>query len=253
MCGRFALTLPQDAVLHHFDATPGGDIAPLDRPRWNIRPTEQIAVVAIDPEQGRVLRPMRWGFIPHWAKSPTDGPLLINARGESVAEKPAFRAACRERRCLIPADGFYEWKASAGPGKEPYWIHPAAIDPTDFDPADTDPEKHGPVAFAGVWQLWRSPEGEEIPTVAIVTCAANETLSPLHHRLPVAIAPEDYALWLGEAGRGAAVLMRAPAEDFYAFHRVSRAINKGGRNAPDGPELIEPAPPEEFEEPPRLI
>lgn len=233
MCGRFALTLPQDAVRAHFEADLWPGVEALDIARYNIRPTQQVAVVARDPEQGRVLRPMRWGFVPHWAKGLNDGPLLINARGESIAEKPAFRAACRERRCLIPADGFYEWRAAAGRGKEPYWISPA------------DGE---PLAFAGVWQLWRDLEGEEIATVAVVTCAANEALAPLHERLPVRIAPEDYALWLGEAGKGASALMRAPAEDYWAFQPVSRAINKGGRDAPDGPELIAPA--EIVEDPP---
>ncbi|MEL6283127.1 MAG: SOS response-associated peptidase [Pseudomonadota bacterium] len=240
MCGRFALTLPQDAVRDLFHATPMPGVETLDRPRYNIRPTEQVLTVTSDAEQGRLLRPMRWGFIPHWAKSPSDGPLLINARSETIAEKPAFRAACRERRCLIPADGFYEWKASAGPGKAPYWIAPTSDDP---------------VAFAGVWQDWTSPQGDQLTTVAIVTCAANETLSPLHHRLPVAIPPDAYGLWLGEEGKGAATLMQPPAEDFYAFHAVSQRINKGGRTAPDDAELRvrvdEDAP--ERSDPPRLI
>lgn len=235
MCGRFALTLPQTAVREHFQASlwPGfeREAEAIDRARYNIRPTETVPVCALDEAGDRRVRPMRWGFLPHWWKSPTESKPLINARSETIAEKPAFKKACRERRCLVPADGFYEWTTDEGsgprPSKTPHWIQPAA---------------GGVMAFAGVWREWRSgAEAAPIASVAIVTCAANDALRPLHHRLPVVIAPEDYALWLGEAGHGAATLMRAPAEDYYAHHAVSRAINKGGAAAPDGPELIQPA------------
>lgn len=245
MCGRFALTLPQSAAREHFQARRWpepetsaalGPLEAIDRPRYNIRPTETILTVARDAEGARALRPMRWGFLPHWCASPNDGTLLINARGETLAEKPAFKKAAREHRCLIPADGFFEWRVvdtgrSGARGKPivektPYWIQPVGGDG---------------VAFAGVWREWTAPNGATIPTVAIVTCAANEAMSALHHRLPVAIAPENYGLWLGEEGRGAALLMRAPAASFYAFHIVSKAINVSGRAAPDGPELIAPA------------
>ena len=111
MCGRMAITLPHEAMVQVFDAVPSNDLPPQEN--YNVCPTDPVAVVASD--QGRRLRTMRWGFIPHWYKKPNDGPLLINARSETIAEKPAFRAACRERRCLIPADGFYEWtKAPEG-------------------------------------------------------------------------------------------------------------------------------------------
>ena len=223
--------------------------AELDLPRYNIRPTERIWTIARDPESGaRVLAPMRWGFLPHWYKSESDGPLLINARGETVAEKPAFRKACRERRCLIPADGFYEWRASAGRGKEPYWIGPAADE--------------GPIAFAGVWRVWSGPDGQEIASTAIVTCAAAPPLAEIHERQPVVISPDGFGLWLGEEGRGAAALMTAAEAEFFALHRVSRAINKGGRAAPDGPELREPiiepdedplSPPAPEDDAPRLL
>ncbi|MEO1329730.1 MAG: SOS response-associated peptidase [Pseudomonadota bacterium] len=248
MCGRFALTVPLTAVIEWFGACAamGQDNAlkDLDRPRHNIRPTETIWMIRRAEGQsegqreseaggagenggagGREIAAVRWGFLPVWYKKPNDGPLLINARGETVAEKPAFREACRETRCLIPADGFYEWKASAGPGKAPYWIHPGAGDR---------------VAFAGVWRRWTGPDGAELDTVAIVTCAAEGPLADLHHRLPVRIAEPDFGLWLGEEGGGAARLMRAPDPAFWAFHPVSTAINRGGRAAPDGPELREP-------------
>lgn len=245
MCGRFALTLPKDAAIGLFAARDGLLDDPLgaslpDAPRFNIRPTQPIWVVAAEPPDpgavdaaaapGRVLRAMRWGFIPHWAKSPNDGPLLINGRGETLAEKPAFQKSAIERRCLIPADGFYEWRAEAGRGKEPHWIHPRA---------------GGPIAFAGVWRIWRGTldggETVEIPSVAIVTCAANDALRPLHERLPVVIPPERFGLWLGEEGKGAARLMSAVDDDFFDHHPVSTRINKGGRAAPDDADLISPA------------
>lgn len=249
MCGRFALTLPKDAVRDFFRRRDGvlardgllGDPDGAEAsapPRYNIRPTQPIWVVAADAAAdggaaapGRVLSAMRWGFIPHWARAPNDGPLLINARSETLLDKPAFKKAALERRCLIPADGFFEWRASAGRGKEPHWIYPA---------------KGGPIAFAGVWRVWRglTPEGGEIeiPSVAIVTCAANAVLAPLHERAPVVVAPEHFGLWLGEEGKGASLLMAAADDDFFRHHAVSRRINKGGAAAPDDAGLIAPAP-----------
>lgn len=230
MCGRFALTLPQTALIDLFEAAPWPpaveDLAVLDRPRHNIRPTERVPVAALDENGARVLRPMRWGFLPHWAKGLSDGPPLINARSETIAEKPAFAKSARERRCLIPADGFYEWRASAGRGQEPHWIYAAS---------------GAPLVFAGVWRVWRGADKTgapfEIASCAIVTTAANAALEPLHERLPVVVPPEQFGLWLGEEGRGAARLMTAPDDAFYAHHPVSRLINKGGRAAPDSPDL----------------
>lgn len=161
-----------------------------DAERPNVSPTEAIPVV-VSRDGGRRIVVMRWGLLPPWYKTPTGGPLLINARAESIADKPAFAKAVRERRCLIPADGFYEWQGEKG-AKTPY-----AIRPPDG----------GMIAFAGVWESWRG-----MPTAAIVTCAANTALAPIHERMPVVIAPEDRALWLGEGGHGAARLM-APAPE----------------------------------------
>ncbi|TVQ54685.1 MAG: SOS response-associated peptidase [Rhodobacteraceae bacterium] len=218
MCGRFALTLPHEAVAGRFAARPDGPMPP--SPRYNICPTQPILTVRATPE-GRVLAPMRWGFIPPWAKRVGDGPLLINARAETIAEKPAFREACRARRCLIPASGFYEWQAAPDGGKDPWWA-----------------EADGVVAFAGVWSLWSGPEGP-VASAAIVTCAANAPLSAVHHRMPVAIAPEDYALWLGEAGKGAAALMRPAPDALFGLRRVSRAVNAARHDSPD---LLSAAP-----------
>lgn len=207
MCGRFALTLPTDAVASWFDAA--HVTAAFDQPRYNICPTQTIAA-AVTYQDERHLVPMRWGFIPHWYKSPTDGPLIINARAETVAEKPAFRDAIRTRRCLIPADGFFEWNQRAGKGKEPWWIYPAEADL---------------MAFAGVWQAWTDPEGRRQITCAMVTTQAGDRMSELHHREPVVVAPDQFGLWLGEEGKGAATLMRASDDAFYARHKVDSRVN----------------------------
>ncbi|WP_333832772.1 SOS response-associated peptidase [Rubrimonas sp.] len=222
MCGRFALTLPRDAVRAHFSAAPTEAAAALpDAPRYNICPTQPVAAIRLDAEGRRALDALRWGFIPPWAKTPSDGPLLINARAETLHEKPAFREACRRTRCLIPATGFFEWRADAGRGKEPWFIRPAQADL---------------MAFAGVWTVWSGPDGP-VASCAIVTCAANAALAPIHHRMPVIVPPADYGLWLGEEGKGAATLMKPAPEGFLAMHRVDRAVNAARH---DAPELIEP-------------
>ena len=214
MCGRMANTLPTDSVARLFSATPANDLPPV--PDYNICPTQSVAVVTADA--GRRLRPMRWGFLPHWYKSPTDGPLLINARSETVAEKPAFRAAVRERRCLVPVSGFYEWHRTKE-ARLPWFAQ------------RSDGE---PLVLGGIWQDW----GEERqPTLAILTTEANAGMAPIHNRLPLVIEEKDWALWLGEQGHGAAVLMKPAGDDVLALHRVSTAVNS---NRAEGPELIEP-------------
>ncbi|MEM7753973.1 MAG: SOS response-associated peptidase, partial [Pseudomonadota bacterium] len=149
------------------------------------------------------------------------GPLLINARSETIAEKPAFKAACRARRCLIPATGFYEWTKDADGNRLPWYIHPSRGDM---------------LAFAGVWQNWER-EGVAHTTCAIVTTAANTAMSAIHHRMPVILTPQDWALWLGEDGKGAATLMRAAPEDALTYYRVDKAVNS---NRASGPDLIQP-------------
>ncbi|MEO0676797.1 MAG: SOS response-associated peptidase [Pseudomonadota bacterium] len=217
MCGRFAITLPDDAMAQLFDAVPSNDLP--EGPRYNVCPTDDVHAVVSDA--GRRLRAMRWGFLPHWYKTTNGGPLLINARSETIAEKPAFKAACRERRCLIPASGFYEWTKTPEGARLPWYITRA------------DGE---PLVFAGIWQDWER-DGEAYTTCAIVTCAANARMAEIHKRMPVVLAPENWGLWLGEAGKGAATLMRAAAEDTLSFHRVDVAVNS---NRAAGPQLIEP-------------
>jgi putative SOS response-associated peptidase YedK len=206
MCGRFALTLPNDAMARLFQATPANDLPPL--PSFNICPTQAIHVVTAG-EAGRRLTAMRWGFVPQWYKSPTDGPLLINARAETLAEKPAFRAAARARRCLIPADGFYEWTKGADDARLPWYIR------------RRDRET---MVMAGVWQDW-GPDEARITTCAIVTTAANSDIAALHDRMPLILDPADWPLWLGEAGHGAAALMRPAPEATLEAWRVDRAVN----------------------------
>ncbi|MEM1065127.1 MAG: SOS response-associated peptidase [Pseudomonadota bacterium] len=217
MCGRFAITLPPDAMAQLFEAVPANDLP--DIPNFNVCPTNSVHVVV--PGEARRLVAMRWGFLPHWYKAPNDGPLLINARSETIAGKPAFRAACRERRCLIPATGFYEWTKDAEGNRLPWYIHRA---------------NDAPIAFAGVWQVWERGE-ERYTTCAIVTTQANAAMSSIHHRMPVSIAPEDWPLWLGEVGKGAATLMRPAPDDAFVFHRVDPAVNS---NRASGADLIMP-------------
>ncbi len=218
MCGRFAVTLPSDAMAQLFDAQPANALP--DVPNYNVCPTVQVHV-AMAGETGRSLVSMRWGFLPHWYKTPSDGPLLINARSETIAEKPAFRAAARERRCLIPATGFYEWTKDADGNRLPWYI-------TRRDGA--------PLVFAGVWQDWG--RGDDVQrTCAIVTCAANQSMAQVHHRMPVVLTPDAFGLWLGEQGKGAARLMQPAPEDDLGFVRVDARVNS---NRASGPELIEP-------------
>ena len=214
MCGRMANTLPHDAMARLFDAVPANALPPL--PDYNICPTQEVAVVTREDE--RRYRPMRWGFLPVWYKAMNDGPLLINSRAETVAEKPAFRKAVRERRCLVPVSGFYEWYRQ-GDEKLPHYFYRA------------DGE---PLVMAGVWQEW----GEDaLSSFAVLTIEANALMAPIHNRIPVVIEKDDWGKWLGEEGHGAALLMQAPAEDVLTFHRVDKAVNS---NRAAGPALIEP-------------
>lgn len=218
MCGRFAITLPDEAMVNLFDAAPANDLPPV--PRFNICPTDPVATV-VSHEGLRRYGPMRWGFLPRWYKHPTDGPLLFNARSETIAEKPAFAEAARRRRCLIPASGFYEW-TKEGDARLPWFI------------TRTDGQ---PMVFAGIWQDWTGPEGTRVASCAVVTTGATGKMAALHDRVPVILEPEDWPLWLGEAGHGAARLMRPIQDGVLGFKRVSTAVNS---NRAEGPELIEP-------------
>lgn len=214
MCGRFTITHPNEALAALFDAVPGNDL-PVG-PRFNICPTQSVAVVTSDAGQRR-LRAMRWGFLPSWYKTPTDGPLIINARSDTIAQKPAFREAVRARRCIVPASGFYEWQTGEDGAKLPWYF-------TRCDGA--------PMALAGIWQPWG-----EVDTVAIVSTEAGPGMQGLHHREALMLEAPDWPLWLGEAGHGAAVLMKPAADGLMQCHRVDRKVNS---NRAEGPELIVP-------------
>lgn len=218
MCGRFVITTDSEALAALFDALPGNDLPP--GPRYNVCPTQEVAAVVSEGGRRR-LRALRWGFLPAWYRTPADGPLLINARCETVAEKPAFRAAVRERRCLIPADGFYEWSKDATGQRLPWFIRRA-------DGAT--------MAFGGLWQRWEG-EGRQIDSCAIITTPANATLRPIHDRMPLILEPADWALWLGEAGHGAARLMRPAPDDALIAWRVGSAVNS---SRAQGEALIRP-------------
>jgi putative SOS response-associated peptidase YedK len=219
MCGRFVITSPPAAVRQIF----GYLEQPNFPPRHNIAPTQPVPVVIV--ENGiRHFRLMRWGLLPSWVKDPGKFTLLINARSETVREKPAFRNAIRRRRCLIPADGYYEWQA-AGTRKRPHFIH----------------RRDGqPMGLAGLAEIWTGPNGEELDTVAIVTAPASADLAVLHHRVPVTIAPDDFARWLDcrdDDAEGVMALLVAPQEGEFAWHEVSTRVN---RVANDDAQLILP-------------
>lgn len=220
MCGRFTLAVPAEQVATQFQLSQVPDLAP----RYNIAPTQQVAAVRAT-DAGRELVLLRWGLVPSWAKDPSVGAKMINARSETVAEKPAFRAALRQRRCLIPADGFYEWQAQAG-GKQPFHIRLA---------------EGGPFALAGLWEHWKTPEGGWLHSCTILTTEANELMRPLHERMPVILPAEHHARWLDpglhDAGPLQELLRPFPADQMLAYP-VSKAVNKVGN---DGPELVVPA------------
>lgn len=213
MCGRFAITLPHEAMAQLFNAAPANDLP--DVPNFNTCPTTQIHVV--QSGERRLLRPMRWGFIPQWYDKPNGGPLLINARAETIAEKPAFREACRSRRCLIPCTGFYEWTKDPGGNRLPWYI------------TRTDGQ---PMVFAGVWQDWGTGS-DQMRTCAMVTVGANARMQKIHHRMPVILEPETWGKWLGEEGFGAATLMQPSNDDILHCHRVSTKVNSNRANGPD--------------------
>lgn len=219
MCGRFVITSSPEAIRRLF----GYPEQPNMPPRYNIAPTQPIPVVSAERGQ-RKFTLMHWGFLPAWVKDPKKFGLVINARCESIIEKPAFKNAIRRRRCLIPADGYYEWH-DVGARKRPLFVFPA---------------RGGPIAFAAVWETWIGPNGEELDTVAIITTAAAKDLAGFHPRMPAIITPDAFDLWLDCANVKADVataLLIPPASGTLAWHEVSTAVN---RAANDDASLIEP-------------
>lgn len=208
MCGRFVIKTVPELLRELF----GYSDRPNFPPRYNVAPTQPIPVVRIENGERRFAL-VRWGLLPAWVKDPKAFTLLINARGESVNQKPAFRNAMRYRRCLIPADGFYEWKGE-GPAKRPYYVK----------------RRDGqPFAFAGLWETWAGPNGEEVESAALVTTIANRALAMIHHRMPVMLPPDAFATWLDCAqvdAEMAATLLVPPPDEAVEAHPVSAAVNK---------------------------
>jgi len=219
MCGRYTITAPPDVMRELF----GFGEQPNFPPRHNIAPTQPVPIVFRDGAQRHFLL-VRWGLVPAWVKEAPQS-LLINARAETIAEKPSFRGAFRHRRALMPADGFYEWKPVGKGAKQPYLIRR---------------RDRAPFAMAALWETWAAAEGSEIDSCAIVTCEANATLSPIHHRMPVILDEKDWDTWLDPATplKEAQALLRPAPDTLLDATPVSTRINSV---ANDDPSLLEPA------------
>ncbi len=217
MCGRFSLTV-NEAELNEFFETAGGD-APYEA-RYNCAPTQMLAVIT--NEKPRQLSYYKWGLIPGWAKDPSIGNKMINARAETITEKPSYKTALRTRRCLVPADAFYEWRQNGD--KVPYRIYL---------------KNSRLFAFAGLWDRWRTPEGSEISSFTIITTGANGFMQPIHNRMPVILRREDEQLWLGSNNAAELLeLLRPYADEEMEAYPVSKLINSA---ANDFPEVMAPA------------
>ncbi|WP_373535901.1 SOS response-associated peptidase [Microcoleus sp.] len=222
MCGRFTLNTSAQIIGEFFKLSEVPDI----KPRYNIAPTQSIATVTVEPEQmQRQLQFMRWGLIPSWAKDMKIGSKMINARSETVAEKPAFRSAIKHRRCLIVADGFYEWLPQ-GKHKQPYY----------FQMSEGEP-----FAFAGLWENWESPEGEKIVSCTIITTAANETVQPVHDRMPVILPDSAWEEWLDPAVNSAQEVLPLlkPYAAAMKAKPVSAIVNSPSKDSPECIQAIE--------------
>ncbi len=236
MCGRFSLTPSAIALLGEVF---GVDDTQLLLPRWNIAPTQDVGVVrSLDGR--RHLDLLRWGLIPPWTKDPKQGPLLINARADTVAEKPAFRHALKLRRCLVPADGFYEWApptegAPKTAKKQPWWFRM---------------KDERPFALAGLWELWTPPEGKPVASFTLITTDANDVVARVHDRMPVILPREAWSRWLDPAvqdARDVVGLLRPYPAELMSARPVSQRLNSARE---DDPSLVEP---EGVVEQPRLF
>ena len=224
MCSRYSLTSPPEAVRAYF----GYGDTPNFPPRFNIAPTQPLAVVLRDREGIRRFRLMRWGLLPAFVKDLKRFPTLINARAEDALEKASFRHAMRYRRCLVPADGFYEWTGPKGK-RRPFLLRPRDV------PL---------IAFAGLYERWRDPKGDEIDTVAILTCPANVTIAPLHDRMPVVLSHHDFDAWLdvkGTAPEAARELLRPARDDLFEAIELDPKINDSKRDEPGIQEPLAPS------------
>jgi putative SOS response-associated peptidase YedK len=213
MCGRYTLTQSGGAIATAFHLSE----VPKLVPRYNIAPTQPVpAILTATPDSERQFKLLYWGLIPSWSKDPKIGSRLINARAETVTEKPSFRAAFKRRRCLIVADGFYEWQR-LDTGKQPYYIY-----------VGRDRDDHPPFAFAGLWEHWESSEGDEIDSCAILTTKANELMHSIHERMPVILHEADHNVWLDPTVQAPdklqSLLKPYPSREMTAYP-ISTAVN----------------------------
>ncbi len=219
MCGRFYLDVQADELMNLFDL----ETVPTLPPRFNIAPSQPVVAV-LEDKQGRRLQMLHWGLIPFWAKDAKIGYRTINARAETVESKPAFRAAFKYRRCLIPASGFFEWKAEAG-GKQPYCIRP---------------KEDALFVFAGLYEHWECEGGKLLDSCSIIVTDANQAVKPVHERMPVILSPENFAAWLDPNTRSPEILkplLRHSPDQVVSLYPVSKRVNNP-RN--DDPECIAP-------------
>ncbi len=225
MCGRFNLRTPASELASFFDIVFDPPLQAALVPRFNIAPSQPVLVIR--GESDRVAADLvNWGLVPGWAKDSTVGNRMINARCETVAEKPSFRAAFRRRRCLVPATGFYEWQKTGGRGKQPWHIHL---------PDDS------PLAFAGIWEHWETDDGSALETCAIITTAANSCMEPIHHRMPVILGPADFSAWLDsehdDRDRLESLMVPCP-DEVLVTDPIDTWVN---RPANEGPDCLRPA------------
>ncbi len=206
MCGRYELHTQPAALALAF----GLPFPPQMRPRYNIAPMQDVPIVRRKSTGERELVEVRWGLVPRWAKDPAIGNRMINARSETLADKPSFRMALKRHRCLLPADGFYEWKRTASGTKQP--LHIGMKDASPF-------------AFAGLFERWLSPAGEVLDTCTIITTEANALLAPLHDRMPMIVPPVAYDRWLDAANEDIADLLAPFPGDLMSYHPVSTRVN----------------------------
>jgi putative SOS response-associated peptidase YedK len=221
MCGRIILTSAPHVLAEKFVL----DRVPEVIPRFNIAPGSDIAAVVANPRTvGRLLKMFRWGLVPPWSKGPEIGAKMINARSETVPEKPAFRKAFRARRCLIPVDGFYEWQKRPA-GKQPFLFRR---------------QDGSPFALAGLWENWEGGQGPALQTCTILTTGANRLMQPVHHRMPVILDAKDWQAWLempDDQAKQLVQLLKPCAPDVLLCHPVSTKVNQP---AYDQPECLEP-------------
>lgn len=217
MCGRYTVSSPGDVIAEVFSL----DAPPELAARWNVAPTQRVPIVRVpSPGAPRELALVRWGLVPAWAKDPEIGNRLINARAETIAEKPAFRGSLKRQRCLVVADGFYEWKAE-GRRKQP-WL---------FRRPDGRP-----FGIAGLWSRWADPAAGDLESCTLITTTPNAALAPVHDRMPAILAPEHFPLWLDPAvtdGTRLLPLLAPAPDDLLLGHPVGLAVNNPANDRPD--------------------